>query len=112
MKVDGNTIDGYHTFNELYKFRKLYNALLFNEWAKGGKYEVSKSWRHSNGELCFGGGWFVVTAETDAGQITNHYEAIDWDLFNIPVLKWAPEWDGHTPQDVLKRLKRLITESN
>jgi hypothetical protein len=25
--------DGYHTFKELYEFRKLYNAALFNEWA-------------------------------------------------------------------------------
>ena len=23
--------DGYHTFNELYEFRKLYNAALFNQ---------------------------------------------------------------------------------
>lgn len=32
--VDENTSDGYHTFKELYKFRLLYNAALFNEWAK------------------------------------------------------------------------------
>jgi hypothetical protein len=25
--------DTYHTFNELYEFRKVYNAALFNEWA-------------------------------------------------------------------------------
>ena len=25
--------DGYHTFAELYEFRKAYNAALFNEWA-------------------------------------------------------------------------------
>lgn len=24
--------DGYHTFDELYEFRKMYNAALFNEW--------------------------------------------------------------------------------
>lgn len=29
--------DGYHTFAELYHFRLLYNACLFNEWARQGK---------------------------------------------------------------------------
>ena len=35
-KIDDieNFSDGYHTFNELYEFRKLYNALLFKEWKK------------------------------------------------------------------------------
>lgn len=31
----GNVSDGYHTFNELYKYRMLYNAAFFNELAKG-----------------------------------------------------------------------------
>lgn len=107
QSIDGETSDGYHTFNELYQYRMLYNALLFNEWAKHETFEVSKSWRHSDGELCFGGGWFVVTADTDAGQITNHYQEKYWDLFDIPSLEWAPEWDGHTPQDVAERLTEL-----
>jgi len=28
-----NISDGYHTFAELYEFRKMYNVVLFNEWA-------------------------------------------------------------------------------
>lgn len=55
----GNVSDGYHTFNELYEFRKVYNAVLFNEWARLGKYEVHKSRKHHDGTLCFGGGWFI-----------------------------------------------------
>ena len=43
MKVDGNTSDGYHTFNELYEFRKLYNALFFNELSAQRKYITYKS---------------------------------------------------------------------
>ena len=35
--------DGYHPFRDLYDFRKAYNALLFNAWAKLGKYDVYKS---------------------------------------------------------------------
>lgn len=33
----GEISDGYHTFNELYRYRMLYNAAFFNELAyKGG----------------------------------------------------------------------------
>ena len=72
------------------------------------KYNVHKSWKHYNGELCFGGGWFIVSAMLPTGLISNHYKAEDWDLFKIPeVEKALYEFDGHTPQDVLHRLKNL-----
>ena len=119
----GELSDAYHTFNELYEFRKMYNAVLFNEWAnkndecinyeKEGwknppKYNVHKSWRHSDGELCFGGGWFIVSAMLPTGLISNHYKAEDWDLFKIPeVDKALFEFDGHTGNDVLERIKNL-----
>lgn len=118
----GELSDGYHTFNELYEFRKMYNAALFNEWAENletssdfgqalfnvPKYNVHKSWRHSDGELCFGGGWFIVSAMLPTGLISNHYKAEDWDLFKIPeVEKALYEFDGHTSEDVLNRLKKL-----
>lgn len=122
--------DGHHTFDELYEFRKMYNAALFNEWAteayydkqarKGHndtmgdnqkfrpKYNVHKSWKHHDGELCFGGGWFVVVAILPTGQITNHYRAEDWGLFKIPETEKALfEFDNHTGKDVLERLKHL-----
>ena len=134
--VRGNYSDGYHTFNELYEFRKTYNAALFNEWARDyfksmepykdvplsklhpeiqvflknnkPKYDVHKSWKHNDGELCFGGGWFIVVAVLPTGQISNHYKAKDWDLFKIPALEKAKyEFDGHTPSDVVARLNAL-----
>lgn len=105
--IDENTSDGYHTFKELYEYRMLYNALLFNEWYAQGKHSVHKSWKHSDGELAFGGGWFVVVAQTPAGQITNHYEDKDWDKFKVQILAKAVEWDGHTPQEAAKRLNKL-----
>lgn len=117
--ITGETSDGYHTFNELYEFRKVYNAALFNEWGKTDVFYkdgqprhktnyVHKSWKHHDGELCFGGGWFIVVAILPTGQITNHYEAKDWDLFKIPETETALfEFDGHTPQDVLDRLREL-----
>jgi hypothetical protein len=124
----GKYSDGYHTFDELYEFRKVYNAALFNElakkWYKRDKefkmgmvclsnvdleeYHIHKSWKHHDGELCFGGGWFIVVAMLPTGQITNHYKAEDWDLFKIPEAETALfPYDGHTSTDVLNRLKAL-----
>lgn len=109
----GELSDGYHTFNELYEFRKVYNAVLFNTWNDSGyggtrQYDVHKSWRHHDGELCFGGGWFIVVAMLPTGQISNHYKAEDWDLFKIPEADKAKyPFDGHTPQNVIERLKAL-----
>ncbi len=112
----------------MYEFRKLFNAALFNEWAKPymdrvaaiergaivqanvvfPKYNVHKSCKHHDGELCFGGGWFIVVAVLPTGQISNHYEMKDWDLFKIPEEETALfEFDGHTGEDVLKRLAAL-----
>jgi len=113
LKLKGNEIreisDGHHTFEELYKFRMLYNAAFFNNIKD--KTKVYKSFKHSDGELCFGGGWFVVVAILPTGQITNHYEEKYWDLFKIPAVeKVEDEYDGHTPEDVAKRLEKYILE--
>lgn len=101
-----NLSDGYHTYLELYEFRKVYNAALFNEWALQGKYEVHKSETHYEGDACFGGGWFIVVAVLPTGQISNHYELKDWELFKVPAYSKARfEFDGHDGADVLERLK-------
>lgn len=103
----GNISDGYHTFNELYRYRMLYNAAFFNELAKGD-IKVCKSHRHYDGEECFGGGWFIVMAELPTGQISNHYENRYWELFDIPRLDKAWEWDGHTSDEALRRLENYL----
>jgi len=105
-KETEETSDGFHTFGELYKYRLLYNAAFFNSISNF--YDVHKSWRHSDGEECFGGGWFIVMAELPTGQISNHYEAKYWDLFKIPVKENANIWDGHTPNDAANRLQKFI----
>ena len=110
VKDMGEVSDGYHTFNELYEYRLLYNASMFNELAKQNLYDVHKSKRHSDGEIPFGdSNWFIVMAELPTGQISNHYEMKDWDLFDIPEKEIANEWDGHTPKDVAERLRRFLT---
>lgn len=102
-----NISDGYHTFNELYRYRMLYNAAFFNELAKGDV-KVCKSHKHYDGEECFGGGWFIVMAELPTGQISNHYENQYWELFNIPELDTAWEWDGHTPNEAADRIESYL----
>lgn len=103
----GEVSDGYHTFNELYYYRMLYNAAFFNllpkEW-------VHKSKKHHTGEECFGGGWFIVMANLPTGQVSNHYELKDWDLFQVPEKEFADEWDGHTPQEASERLRKYLQQ--
>ena len=109
IKNIGEFSDGYHTFNELYDYRKAYNAAFFNELAKQGLYDVHKSRLHSDGKVPFDdNNWFIVMAELPTGQISNHYEIKDWDLFNIPEKEKANTWDGHTSQDVYKRLVKYL----
>lgn len=96
--------DGYHTFAELYEYRKLYNAAFFNELAKKGICNVHKSKRHATGEECFGGGWFIVMADLPTGQISNHYKLKDWGLFKCEERPFAEKWDGHTPKQAAQRI--------
>lgn len=106
---EGKISDGFHSFDELYHYRMLYNAAFFNSLE--GKYEVHKSYRHADGELCFGG-WFIVMAYLPTGQISNHYRIEDWNLFNIPERWKADEWDGHTPVEAANRLYRFCLHYN
>ena len=99
-----------HDINqELYDFRLVLNALLFNEWAENGKYEVYKSKRHHDGEPCFDGEWFIVVAILPSGQVTNHYHIKYWDYFKIPSYERVKdEFDGHTSSVVLLRYGVLL----
>lgn len=105
--ITGQTSDGHHTFDELYDYRMLYNAHAAHGWLAAG-IPVVKSWRHSDGEECFGGGWFIVTAELPTGQVSNHYREQYWDLFQVPDEEVAPEYDGHTPAIAANRLRSYL----
>lgn len=71
---EGEVSDGFHTFDELYHYRMLYNAAFFN---------------------------------LPTGQVSNHYRAEEWNLFNVPERWKADEWDGHTPVEAANRLYRF-----
>lgn len=107
----GKVSDGYHTFDELYRYRMLYNALAFDLLAHNG-ITVVKSHKHSDGGKIFDGNYFIVVAELPTGQVSNHYENKYWDLFNIEEVQFSPEWDGHTPEEAADRLEAYLKVLN
>lgn len=102
----GDLSDGYHTFNGLYEQR----MILFAALAKAYKEKAWKSYRHEDGEYCFGGGWFIVGIDTPEGSYTYHYENKYWDMFDCVDLPRAKHWDGHTEADAETRLMSLEPE--
>lgn len=96
----GDFSDGYHTFNDLYHQR----AVLFAALVKAHRTKAWKSWKHEDGEECFGGGWFIVGIDTPEGSYTYHYEKKYWQLFDCITLERAKHWDGHTSKDVTRLL--------
>ena len=100
--INGETSDGYHTFNELYHHR----AVLFSVIVKAFPDKAWKSKQHNDGTMY--DGMFIVGIETPEGQATYHYD-IDpyWDMFECQELERAPEWDGHTPAQAIERIEKL-----
>lgn len=100
--IDGETSDGYHTFNELYHHR----AVLFSVIVAKFRDRAWKSKLHADGTMY--DGMFIVGIETPDGQATYHYDVDPyWDLFRCKVLDRAPEWDGHTPDQAIERIGKL-----
>lgn len=112
--------DGYHTFDELYDHRiTLYIALckLYRDrwvaWIETAADEkcpdVWRSKRHSDGKLAFCGASYVLGIGIKPGkQITYHIPIERWDETDFAeTLEKAPEYDGHTSDDVIERLSIL-----
>ena len=102
----GYLSDGFHTFNGLYEQR----MILFAALVKAYKGKAWKSYRHEDGEYCFGGGWFIVGIDTPEGSYTYHYENNYWDMFHCMDLPRGKHWDGHTEADAETRLMSLQPE--
>ena len=80
---------------------------MFAALVKAYKDKAWKSYRHEDGEYCFGGGWFIVGIDTPEGSYTYHYENKYWDMFDCIDLPRAKHWDGHTESDAETRLMSL-----
>lgn len=99
--VNGSTSDGYHTFDELYEHRTVLFSVICNSHT-----DLAWKSRHHHDGTMFDD-MFIVGIQTPAGQCTYHCENQYWDLFRVPELERAPEFDGHTPEDVLQRIQSL-----
>ena len=100
--INGETSDGWHTFNELYHHR----ALLFSVVVRNYPDLCWKSKKHHTGDMYEG--MFIVGINTPDGQASYHYDIEPyWDMFDCEEQEYAPEWDGHTPSQAIERIGKL-----
>ena len=96
----GGISDGYHTFDELYEHRcALFAALATHNpelgW-KSRRHYASSSYP----------GWFIAGMRLPPGPITYHLPDRFWEIVRVPEQEYGDQWDGHTPDDVIQRLRR------
>lgn len=97
----GEVSDGFHTFSELYDHR----CALFVALANRCKGLAWKSWLHADGTMFEGPDrWFIAGLRLHSGDITYHLPGEYWDRLKVKEKERAPEWDGHTPADVVERI--------
>ncbi len=123
----GKISDGYHTFDELYEHRIILFIALCKKingedemqkqlgaFKEGFAFDangwIRKVWRsklHSDGSVY--DGWFILGIGKETGsQVSYHLPLSKWDETDFAeTLEKAPEFDGHTSNDVLDRLKNL-----
>ena len=80
--------------SELYFHR----MVLFATICKMYRNKCWKSKKHKDGSMFKG--YFIVGITTPEGQFSYHYDLKYWDLFDVTEINRAPEWDGHTPEDI------------
>lgn len=111
--------DGYHTFTELYEHRiALFIALckqlsllcaapMHDDTNSIPRYSIWRSKLHADGSSY--DGWFILGIGKQPGnQVSYHLPLSKWsETAFAETLANAPEWDGHTPADVLERLKKI-----
>lgn len=102
IKVTEYTSDGFHTFKELYHHR----AVLFSLVVLAHGNKAWKSKLHHDGTMY--DNMFIVGIDTPMGQATYHFD-IDpyWNYFVCEEKPKAPEWDGHTPDQSIRRFLSL-----
>lgn len=114
LKTD-TVSDGFHTFGDLYDHRITLFIKLAEYWDMRCQ-EVGNnsgmSWRslaHHPDDKPMYANWFVLGIGKESGdQITYHLPLSRWDETDFArTLDHAPKWDGHSPSDVINRLKKL-----
>jgi len=95
--------DGYHTFDELYKHRHLlFFALLIQHSSN-----AYKSRLHYDGSSYEG--WFIAGCDLFTEPIAYHLPNSIWDLCPVRTVERAPEWDGHTSNDLVDHVETWLS---
>jgi len=99
--------DGYHTFDELYEHRITLYVTICRMLTYDSGCDVWRSKVHSDGSIF--DGWFILGIHHKVGeQITYHLPLSRWEECGFAdTLEKAPEYDGHSSDDVLTRLQQL-----
>ena len=104
MSKHEDVSDGYHTFGELYEHR---HALYLNLVALLDDDEITwKSKLHDDGTMF--PDFFIAGMDLPVGKVTYHLPLRYWDHCAGRILGNAPEYDGHTPDDCLQRLFKMV----
>ena len=101
----GETSDGYHTFDELYEHRHW----LLLSLMKARRSAAWASRLHADGSSIEG--WFIAGITlSDGSQISYHLpDRLLPAVEQMGVLTSdPPPWDGHSPDDVIARLRREV----
>ena len=104
----GSVSDGYHTFHELYEHRITLYIAFCHYMRNRSLIPFWKSKKHSDGSLYEG--FFILGIYKGKGaQITYHIPMKYWnDTDFADTLDKAPEYDGHSSQDVLQRIRDVF----
>jgi hypothetical protein len=104
-----DTSDGHHTFRELYEHRyTLYIALCRMVAFQLDDTRVLRSRLHHDGTMFDDSFILMIDADRPGEQISYHLPLSRWDDADFAnTVERAPEYDGHTPTDVLARVAAL-----
>lgn len=103
IEGDFNVTDSYHSFEELYAHR----ILLFIALMKSHPEISWKSRLHNDGTSY--DGWFIAGMHLPSGDITYHISDKFWGMLqNINTIEKSPPWDGHTSEEVVRRLNNYV----
>lgn len=106
--------DGYHTMDELYRHRHaLFIALcrVYDNYITplGSRVKCWKSKLHHDGTM-YNDSFILgmtISGFRKSEQVSYHLPLSMWDDINVLKMDKAPEWDGHTSEDVIMRLLKL-----
>lgn len=97
--------DKYHTFGQLYMQRTLLFSIICNQ-NKDIAWKSKKHFDEENDPMFNGD--FAVGLNTPAGPACYHCKMKYWDLFDVPEIDNAPQYDGYTPEEALERLMTIL----